>query len=106
MAFRADSEPLTRHWPHPRIDPDRHGIEDQVDAHPLVPRRLLGSGECLLDVALLLLEQKRLNLGRRRWLGRDLLTQRFSQIVSVVGVLEPPRVPMHMYAVVSWDPQG
>ena len=53
---------LSRHRPHPRIDPDGHGIEDRVEVHPPLPRRLLGSGDCLLNVALLLLEQERLNL--------------------------------------------
>jgi hypothetical protein len=37
-----------RDRPHPRVYPDGYGIEGRVDAHPPLPRRLLGSIERLL----------------------------------------------------------
>lgn len=56
---------LTRHLPHPRIDLDGHGIEDPVDAHPLLPGRLLGSVERLADQLLAYLQHELMDGGGR-----------------------------------------
>jgi hypothetical protein len=70
--MRADSFGWSQGWgvvglsigPHPRIDPDGRGIEDQVEVYPPLPRRLFGSVERLLDHLLPDLGDERVNVHR------------------------------------------
>jgi hypothetical protein len=81
---------------HPRVDSDGHGIQDHVELHPPLPRRLFGSGECLLDVALLLLEQEGLNLP-----GLGLADDGTGQLVEPLVL-----APVLVTAASRTDPEG